>query len=112
MLTAAPNGTDIRVVDGSGCTSHFIWRDPDHICAWTKPEGKKAAFYLFKDRSHDVEIVGDGVMPVNGHNTYLPGHNNEWILNDTYPQGAAREQTPYLFHLPTHFHKRPVYPAD
>ena len=30
-----------------------------------------------------VEVVGRGVMTVNGHCSYLPG--NEWILNDTYP---------------------------
>ena len=34
-----------------------------------------------------------------GHLTYL--HNNEWILNDTYPQGARRIQTPHLYQIAT-----------
>ena len=36
-------------------------------------------------------------MTVNGHCTYLPG--NKWILNDTYPQGSERLQSPYLYHV-------------
>ena len=67
---------------------------------WTKPAGKKAAFYVFKDETREVEIVGDGVMTKNGHNTYLPIAGNAWILNDTYPDGR-RNQNPYLFHVPT-----------
>jgi hypothetical protein len=40
-------------------------------------------------------------MPANGHNTYLPNTNSEWVLNDTYPQGKDRLQNPYLYHIPT-----------
>lgn len=119
MFTVAMDGSDRYIVDPSGYTSHFIWRDPQHICAWTKPDGKKAAFYVFKDQSRDVEIVGDGVMSVNGHNTYLPAHNNQWILNDTYPRGREREQTPYLYHVPSgrrfdlgHFPLPPLYKGE
>ncbi len=102
MFTINVDGTDPYVIDPSGFTSHFIWRDPQHICAWTKPEGKKAAFYLFKDQTDEIEIVGDGKMTVNGHNTYVPNTDGEWILNDTYPsQDQKRLQTLYLYHVPT-----------
>jgi len=101
MFTANPDGSDLYELDPSGYTSHFIWRDPNHICAWTKPEGKESAFYLFKDKTDLVEIVGEAKMPVNGHNTYLTaGDGIEWILNDTYPKGVRRTQTPYLYHVP------------
>jgi hypothetical protein len=101
MFTVAMDGAQRYILDPSGYTSHFIWRDPQHICAWTRPNGNKAAFYLFKDQTREVDIVGDGVMTVNGHNTYLPQHDNQWILNDTYPQGKERLQTPYLYHVPS-----------
>lgn len=102
MFTLNLDGSDRYVLDPSGHTSHFIWRDPEHICAWTKPfEDKPAKFYLFRDKTQDVELVAPEVMPVNGHNTYLPIAGNEWILNDTYPQGAERLQTPYLYHVPS-----------
>jgi hypothetical protein len=101
MFTAAMDGSDRYILDPSGFTSHFSWRDPDHICAWTKPDGKRAAFYLFQDQSSELSIVGEGGMTQNGHNTYVPNTDNEWILNDTYPDLRTREQSPYLFHVPS-----------
>jgi len=118
MLTAAPDGSDVRVIDPSGHTSHFIWRDPRHILAWTRPEGQGSGFYLFEDKQGGtVEQIGAGVMTRNGHCTYLPG--NEWILNDTYPQGRERLQHVYLYHVATgrqvtlgRFHLPPEYRGE
>jgi Tol biopolymer transport system component len=39
-------------------------------------------------------------MTVNGHNTYLPGTDNRWIVNDTYPD-KDRKQHPYLYDTKT-----------
>lgn len=101
MFTVGMDGSHRCVLDPSGFTSHFIWRDPQHVCAWTRPSGKSAAFYLFKDQTDEIEVVGKGAMNRNGHNTYVPNTDNEWILNDTYPDKRTREQTPYLFHVPS-----------
>ena len=102
MFTANQDGSDKYILDPSGNTSHFIWRDPNHICAWTKPVGKEWAFYLFEDQTDNVHAVGEDKMTVNGHNTYVPNTDGEWILNDTYPgQGQKRLQTLYLYHVPT-----------
>ena len=118
MFTANMDGSGLFELDPSGNTSHFIWRDPQHICAWTRPAGKKAAFYLFQDKTRKVDIVGEGVMTHNGHNTYLPVGENQWILNDTYPDGRRR-QTPYLFNVATgkrfdlgHFYSPPEYKGE
>ncbi len=119
MFTVAMDGSERYILDPSGHTSHFIWRDPEHICAWTQPEGKPAKFYLFRDQTDEVEVVAPEKMPVNGHNTYLPIADNEWILNDTYPDRKTREQTPYLYHVPTgkrvnlgHFYLPPEYTGE
>jgi hypothetical protein len=101
MFTMGMNGKDIFLLDPSGNTSHFIWKDPQHITAWTRPAGMPAAFYEFRDQTTAIRTVGEGVMTVNGHNTFLPETNEEWILNDTYPQREAREQIPYLYHEKT-----------
>ena len=95
MLTAALDGTDVRVVDDYGKTSHFIWRDPAHILAWSWHPSAESAFYLYGDGDGQVEPVGQGAMRVNGHCTYLPG--GCWVLNDTYPLGEARTQELYLY---------------
>lgn len=97
MLTADPAGGDVRVVDPSGYTSHFIWKDAHHILAYTRPDGKRVGFYLFDER--DGSYVCELDDERNGHCVYLPG--NTWILNDTYPQGDARVQHLYLYHLGT-----------
>lgn len=100
MLTASLDGSDIRVVDPYGKTSHFIWRDPTHIMAWAWHPSHESAFYLFEDGSDKVEVIGKEKMPRNGHNTYVPNQNNEWVLNDTYPD-SDRNQNVYLYHIPT-----------
>ncbi len=118
MFTADQDGGDLRVIDPSGHTSHFIWRDPEHLLAWTRPAARSDGFYLFEDREGGaVEQVGAGVMTQNGHCTYLPGH--QWILNDTYPQGERQLQCPYLYHVATRrrvslgeFHLPPEYRGE
>jgi hypothetical protein len=99
LLTAAPDGSDVRVVDANGLTSHFIWRDPAHILAWSKQPSHGPGFYLFEDTSGGaIDIVGGDVLKADGHCTYLPG--GQWILNDTYPD-KKRHQKPHLYHVAT-----------
>ncbi|MDP7019196.1 MAG: hypothetical protein QGG36_25590, partial [Pirellulaceae bacterium] len=75
--------------------------------------------FLFEDvdGGGEVEEIGRGVLDGNGHISYLPG--NEWILNDTYPQGKERVQTPHLYHVKSkrrvdlgRFHLPPVYRGE
>jgi hypothetical protein len=98
MLTAKPDGSDIRIVDDYGQTSHFIWRDTRHILAWAWHPSHGNAFYLYEDGTRKVEVVGKGIMTQNGHCSYLPG--NKWILNDTYPD-KERKQHVYLYNVQT-----------
>ena len=102
MLTAALDGSEIRVLEDRGLVSHFIWRDPTHILAWARRPEHGGAFYLYEDGGDGgVEAVGPDVMTQDGHCTYLAGA--DWILNDAYP--GARHEPPYpfayLYHVPT-----------
>lgn len=98
MLTAGADGGDLFVLDPYGGTSHFIWRDPDHVCAWAWQPSHGEKFYLFRDR-REVSVVGPDAMSRNGHNTYLPRRGGHWILNDSYPDEARRQHL-YLYHVP------------
>jgi hypothetical protein len=116
LLTAGLDGKDTRVIDPHGKTSHFIWRDPDHILAWAWHPSHGNAFYLYDGLTGDARVVGKDIMTRNGHCTYLPG--NEWILNDTYPD-RERKQTVYLYHSKTgktvtlgRFHLPPEYSGE
>jgi hypothetical protein len=96
MFTINADGTQPYVLDPWGQTSHFVWRDPQHIIAFAwHPSLSRNRFYLYKDRTQEVSAIGPDVMSVNGHCTYLPG--NEWILNDTYPD-KDRNQNVFLYH--------------
>lgn len=97
MFTANGSGKDLFVLDPYGGTSHFIWRDSQHVLAWAKHPSHGEKFYLYRDKTEHVDVVGKDVMTLNGHCTYLPGNN--WILNDTYPQKDV--QSLYLYEVAT-----------
>lgn len=117
MFTAATDGSDLRLIDANGLTSHFLWRDERYILAWSDQPAYGKAFYLFDDRGERApEAIGATVMTTDGHCTYLPG--NEWILNNSYPD-RQRNQNPYLYHVATKrrfslglFHSPPEYSGE
>jgi Tol biopolymer transport system component len=99
MITANLDGEDLRVMDDYGYTSHFIWRDNEHVLAWARHPSHGDKFYLYKDDgSVNPKVVAPDIMLRNGHCSYLPGKGNTWILNDTYPD-ENRLQNIYLYHV-------------
>lgn len=118
LFTANRDGGDLFVLDPHGRTSHFVWRDPEHVFAWAWHPSEGEHFYLYRDKTREVAIIGREKMDRNGHNTYLPGTDNAWVLNDTYPD-KQRMQTPYLYHIPTdrrvdlgHFYSPAFYTGE
>ena len=116
MFTLSPEGREPHVVDDFGGMSHFTWCDANHILGWAERPPAGQAFYLFEDRTRNVEVVGAGVMTEDGHCTYLP--DNRWILCDTYAD-SQRLQHPYLFHTTSktrhplgHFFSPPEYRGE
>lgn len=102
MFTINADGTEPFVVDPSGNSSHFVWRDPTHICVYTRPIGRPSGFYVLEDRIGQIEPIQTTKMPENGHQTYVPGKNNQWLLSDNYAKpNGNRDQVPFLYHLPT-----------
>jgi hypothetical protein len=83
MFTAAPDGTDLHLVADHGMVSHFIWRDPTHILAWSREPKTGNRYHLYTDRSDEVRVVGEGILTQDGHCSYSP--HRRWILTDTYP---------------------------
>jgi hypothetical protein len=88
MFTAAPDGTAIRFLNTD--TSHFNWRDPQHLLAWARHDPQGVGFFVFEDaESGGAEPLPKDAVPANGHVSYLPGL--EWILGDSYPDAEDRQ---------------------
>jgi len=94
VFTIGPDGDDLRLLSARGA-SHWTWRDPDHVLIWAN-----GGYRLYKDDNSGEPKETLWTAP-NGHQTYIPGTNGQWLVTDTYPRGAKREQIVYLFHLPS-----------
>ena len=100
LCTVKNDGTDIKIVSDNLMVSHLVWRDPTHIIAFARNELAGDRFYLFDVETGKAVVYGKDIMTVDGHVSYLPETNCEWLLNDTYPN-KDRIQTPFLFELKT-----------
>jgi hypothetical protein len=94
MCTADAQGKNLRVIDDSGESSHYNWRDPETLLLWTRHPSHGALWYLINERTVEFEPLDAEVMNHNGHISYLPG--GHWILSDTAPD-RERKQHEYLY---------------
>lgn len=95
-FTARPDGEDVFCFNDHGMVSHFIWRDPQHLLAWSHEPDSGNKFHVYKDKTDKVTVVGEDVLTVDGHCTYSPC--GKWILTDTYPD-RERMQTLMLYRV-------------
>jgi len=99
-LTAAPDGSNLHVVNDSGRFSHFIWRDPGHLLAWSWHGSHGERMYLYEDLSDRAEVVAADFFTSDSHISYLPG--GDWLLGDCYPGARQKsERALFLYHLPS-----------
>ena len=89
MFTVAPDGSALHCVNDHGMVSHFIWKNPTQILAWSREPADGNHFHLYTDQSDTCEVVGDGVLKQDGHCTYSP--DREWVLTDTYPDKERKQ---------------------
>jgi hypothetical protein len=88
MFTARPDGSHLYCLAKDDYVSHFGWRDETHILAFAHQRETGVFFYLFTDCSPNKEVVGRGVLKVDGHCSYSA--DRRWILTDTYPDPEDR----------------------
>jgi hypothetical protein len=100
LFTCGTDGSDLYCLNPNRKTSHYDWRDPDHILAWARtPDSTKEKpvhrYVLFTDRSGEYEIVGDGVLTTDGHCSWSP--DRRMFLSDTYPGREDPKQILFLY---------------
>ena len=102
MFTCKPDGSDLRIVADSGYASHFIWRDSEHILVCCEDAGEQN-MCLINIFTREIEVIDSSDLPkTDGHFSYLPYRNNEWILTDGGSNpGSDRMLDLVLYHIPT-----------
>ncbi len=96
MFTAAPDGTGLHCVADHGMVSHFIWRNPTQILAWSNEPDTGQRFHLYDDQTDTKAVIGEGVLTHDGHCTYSP--DGTWILTDGYPD--KKRMQPLMLYRP------------
>jgi hypothetical protein len=94
VFTANREGSDLRLLSAHGA-SHWTWRDDEHVLIWAE-----GAYRIYQDNGSGKPIETVWKHP-NGHQSFLPGTDNAWLLTDTYPQGKNIQQELCLYHIPT-----------
>ncbi|MCZ7648237.1 MAG: hypothetical protein M5U26_23760 [Planctomycetota bacterium] len=97
LFTQDRDGGEVHLLNDDEMTSHYAWRDAEHLLAWARRHGRGDHYYVFRDGSAEAEILGADVLTADGHCTYSP--DGKWILTDTYPDRNDRKRTLILYRL-------------
>ncbi len=98
LMTMNLDGSDLRCLSDHGMVSHYDWRGDSAILAWANRNDVGARYFLFGDKTSEIEVVGESVFNCDGHCSFSP--NGEWMLTDTYPDEADRRSL-LLYHMHT-----------
>ncbi len=100
LFTANLDGSDLYCLNPNRMTSHYDWRDAEHLLAWARtPDSSADApeqhYIFFRDRSRDYEVIAPDVLTSDGHCSYSP--DRRWVLSDTYPDRDDSKRTLFLY---------------
>jgi hypothetical protein len=77
--------------------SHFDWLNGNELMITARFEAKTYGHILFTPGRTDYHRLGNGILDYDGHGTFSP--DGKWMITDTYPMGALREQKLYLMNM-------------
>ncbi|MDO5553831.1 MAG: hypothetical protein Q4G68_08715 [Planctomycetia bacterium] len=100
LITAGIDGSDPFVVNAPPMTSHLVWRDSRHIIAFAHCDSNGHTLYIFEDKASNAIACCPDIKS-DTHVSFVPGTDNQWILNDCYPRGKERMQDLFLVNLQT-----------
>jgi len=88
LFTAAPDGSDICLLNEFEMTSHFDWLGSDFVLAWARHRQIGDKYFLYRDQTPWLQVVGMDVFTCDGHCSYSP--DMRFILTDTYPDAEEK----------------------
>lgn len=105
FFTANLDGSDVYLVNPNRVSSHYDWRDANHILIWARVPGTTIetpthCYILFTDRTKEFEPISNDIFPEgDGHCSYSP--DRQWVVTDTYPDRNTLVQKLILYHPAT-----------
>ncbi len=100
LYTANNDGSDIYCLADDRMVSHYYWVDDKSLVAWARKEPIGDRYFLFKDRTGEYDIIGDGILDTYGDGHPSTSPDKKWLVTDTYPN-KARIRELILFNLET-----------
>ena len=100
LYTANADGSELYCLADDKLVSHYFWRDDEYLIAWERKKTIGDKYFLFRDKSEDFKIIGNGVLDIYGDGHPHVHPNKEWIITDTYPD-KARIRELLLYNLKT-----------
>ena len=93
LMTMDIRGQHLHLFPTDGMASHMAWRGNDQVLAYCSVEGQDG-YVLFDDRTERFQRLGQGVLPSDGHPSFLRGTGASETLSrlvtDTYPDRSRR----------------------
>ena len=83
ILISSIDGNHVRVLNDSGHSSHYCWKDDDELLCYSTVRDKGEGYYLYDTHTGLNQIIGPDCLTEDGHPSYLPGASK--LITDTYP---------------------------
>lgn len=83
LITCNADGSEPYALINEGHVSHYTWKSSDEILCFSTHANTGMKYHLYRDKTSYKEVVGDGLLVMDGHPSYSPG--DHFILTDTYP---------------------------
>ena len=83
LITCNMDGTEPYALVNEGHVSHYTWKSSEEILCFSTHADTGARYHLYKDKTSQREIIGDGLLNEDGHPSYSPDGRS--ILTDTLP---------------------------
>lgn len=93
LITSNLNGKEINILNNSGHTSHYTWKDDQHILSFSTDEFG-IQYYIYNDITEKKNIFANGIIKHDSHPSF--SNNKERLLFDCYPN-RMNEQNLFLY---------------
>lgn len=94
LITCDAEGKDRFALINEGHVSHYTWKSNSELLAYSTHKATGTHYHLYKDKTDDRVVVGEGILTGDGHPSYSP--DSSLLLTDTY-HDKYREQHLLIF---------------